>query len=101
MFRSRRLLGTRFGDDGCVLVVRPELGAPGGELLPLGPAGRAGDPFGVAGGHADRRAGDALLAADPAGPGTPGHAASAFRVGHAEPTRLALTARALRPLPAN
>jgi hypothetical protein len=34
--------------------------------MPLGAARLAGDQFGVLGGHADRGAGDALFAADPA-----------------------------------
>ncbi len=41
------------GDDGGVLVVGPQLRAPGGELLPLGPR-LAGDELRVMGGHADR-----------------------------------------------
>src|SRR5262249_13386635 len=63
---SRVVVAPCVGDDGGVLVVRPKLGQPGGELSPLGPAWLSGEQFRVPGGHAERRAGGVLLGADPA-----------------------------------
>src|SRR6266571_170431 len=76
LVRSRAVVAPRVGDDGGVLVVGPQLGEPCGQLPPFGPAGLAGDLLWVAGWHADRRAGSALLAADAA------DAAIAERSGH-------------------